>query len=160
VSRALGWKVLRSDDVRRAIPRIEEEEEEGRYGLGRYAPKATAAVYSELLTRAEGLLTSGESVVLDASWIDGSWRAAAQRVASQTGGDLVELCCRVRSDIADTRITQRLFANSDVSEATPQVRLAMQEAMDPWPTSSEIDTTDSTVEESIAQALCVVGIGD
>ena len=156
VSRTVGWKVLRSDDVRRAMPPTEEEEGERRYGVGRYTPKATGAVYSDLLARAEGLLKHGESVILDASWIDGSMRMAARQLASQTDSDLVELCCHVRSDIADSRIAQRLLDNRDASEATPAVRLAMEGAMDPWPTSVEIDTSDSTVEESIARALGVL----
>ena len=156
VSRTVGWNVLRSDAVRRAMRPTEEVEGERRYGEGRYTPEATMAVYSELLTRAEGLLKQGESAILDASWIDASRRMAAQRLASQADGDLIELCCHVRSDIADVRIAKRLSETSDVSEATPEVRLAMQEAMDPWPTSIEIDTTDSTVEESIARALGVL----
>ena len=152
VSRALGSSVLRSDIVRRAMSRAAVEEKSG-YGLGHYAPMVTAAVYSELLARAEELLMRGESVVLDASWIDNEWRMAAGEVASRTDSDIVELSCRARSDVADARIEQRLFENSDASEATPEVRTAMQAEMDPWLSSSEIETTDSAVEESIARAI-------
>jgi predicted kinase len=158
MTRTLGWRTLRSDEVRRAMSRTTEEKGHG-FGVGPYSPKATTAVYDELLTRAEDLLMRGESVILDASWIGASWRTAARDVASRTGSDLVELCCHVEADVANTRILQRLFENSDVSEATPEVRIAMEEAMDPWPSSIGIDTTGVTADVATARALDVLGTG-
>ncbi len=159
LSRRLGWKILRSDDVRRAVPLDAQEAERG-YGLGRYTPSQTTAVYKELLRSAEALLMRGESVIVDASWIDARWRTAAQGMASHTESDFVELCCQVDPDEADARIVQRLFENRDVSEATPEVRMAMKSAMDPWPSSIVIDTTAATGEQSVARALDLVGNGD
>jgi predicted kinase len=127
--------------------------------LGRYTPQVTAAVYAELLKRAEDLLRYGESVVLDASWIEASWRNAAKIVTSRTGSDLAELCCLVRPDIAEIRIVQRLSEGLDVSEATPEVRRAMGVAMERWLSSFEIDTTGITVEESTVRALEILGEG-
>jgi hypothetical protein len=101
----------------------------------------------------------GESVILDASWIDARWRNAAQEVSSRTRSDLVELCCLAAAEVADTRIVHRLIQDSDISEATPEVRMAMARAMDPWPSSIVIDTSDSTAEESIAQVLKVLAKG-
>ena len=162
VGQGQGWKVLRSDVLRRGMfeAEAEAEAEEGevpRYGLGRYTHEATAAVYSELLARAEALLAQGESVVLDASWIDARWRGAAHALASRTGSDLVELRCQARSDIAEMRIVHRLSEGLDVSEATPDVRSSMSAAMDPWVSAVVIDTTEATADESIARALEVLG---
>ena len=152
VGSTLGYTVLRSDEVRLGMFQATEEEERG-YRLGRYTSGATAAVYNELIARAENLLRHGESVILDASWVDARWRSAAQAVSSRTESGLVELCCHVGSDIANTRIVQRLLEHRDVSEATPEVRAAMQEAMDPWPSSIEIDTGEMTADKATARAL-------
>jgi hypothetical protein len=156
VTQSLGWKILRSDQVRREMSPTEVGKMWG-YGLGRYSPEVTATVYAELLKRAEMMLIHGESVVLDASWIDARWRDAARAVASRTESDLVELCCRARSDIAESRIVQRLSDGFDISEATPDVRIAMGEAMDPWMSSTVIDTTGATAEESNARVLEILG---
>jgi aminoglycoside phosphotransferase family enzyme/predicted kinase len=158
VAQELGWNVVRSDELRREVPKVDAGGAPG-YGLGRYAPLTTSTVYHELLTRAEELLMRGESVILDASWIDARWRNAAQEVSSRTRSDLVELCCLAAAEVADTRIVHRLIEDSDTSEATPEVRMAMARAMDPWPSSIVIDTTDSTAEESIAQVLKVLAKG-
>jgi predicted kinase len=98
----------------------------------------------------------GESVILDASWIDAGWREVARQVSGRTGSDLVELCCVVRPEIADMRIAQRLSEGLDASEATSEVRVAMGEAMDPWLSSRVIDTTGATEAESTARALEVL----
>ena len=151
-----GWVVLRSDAVRRGMFDSEEEELPG-YGEGRYSPGATAAVYSELLDRTEVQLAQGESVVLDASWIDARWREAAHAIASRTASDLVELCCQARSDIAEMRLVDRLSAGLDVSEATPDVRSSMSAAMDPWASAIVVDTSKRTEDESIALVLEELG---
>jgi hypothetical protein len=155
VARSLGCRVLRSDEVRRAMSGPTKDRKQGT-GLGRYKPDATASVYSQLLLHAEDLLMRGESVIIDATWIDARWRFAAREVTSRTESDFVELRCHVGSDAADDRIVQRLKARTDVSEATPGVRKAMEKAEDPWPSSIAINTGGATAEIAIAQALGIV----
>ncbi len=155
VGRQRGWKVLRSDAIRRGMFVAEEGEVPG-YGLGRYAQGATASVYSQLLERAGALLARGESVVLDASWIDARRREAAQALASRTGSALVEVWCQARADVAETRLVHRLSEGLDVSEATPDVRSSMSAAMDPWASAVVVDTTEVTADESIARVLEVL----
>jgi aminoglycoside phosphotransferase family enzyme len=155
IARRLGWRILRSDEVRREMC-LSVPGGVPAYRAGRYAPSVTDEVYTELLARAEGLLMQGESVILDASWIDAGWRDAARQVSGRTGSDLVELCCVVRPDIADMRIAQRLSEGLDASEATPEVRVAMGEAMDPWLSSRAVDTTGATEAESAARVLEVL----
>jgi predicted kinase len=126
------------------------------FGTWTYAPEVTSAVYAELLSRAEDLLATGESVVLDASWIDSARREEARVMASACKSNLIELCCRVHSDTAQNRIVRRLAVGGDPSEATPEVRQAMSEVMDPWSSSIVIDTTGATAEESIGKVGRVV----
>ena len=102
---------------------------------------------------ARGHLDEGEPVILDASWIDAGQRAAAVRVAAETGSELVELCCTCEEPVATTRINERSKGRDDVSEATPQVRSVMAERMDPWPSAITIDTTRRTPAEVVSSAL-------
>jgi predicted kinase len=155
VAQGVHWTILRSDEVRREMFRPDEEGTPG-FGVGRYAESVTTEVYTELLRRAADHLMRGASVIVDASWISANWRHAARELADRTGSEFVELCCAVRSDIAERRIAQRLSDGVDVSEATPEVRVAMGEAMDPWPTSCTIDTTGTTEAESTARAIEVL----
>ena len=147
-----GWDLLRSDEIRRELrPSV---------GLatsvadsGRYEPAAVGAVYDELLRRARGRLGEGGSVILDASWIDAGQRAAAVRAAAETASELAELCCTCEEPLATARINERSKARDDVSEATPQVRSAMAERMDPWPSAVTIDTARGTPTDCVSSAL-------
>jgi len=147
-----GWPVLRSDDIRWELGRTADDEPPAGYLMARYSPAHTAEVYEELLQRAANLLERGESVILDASWIDGHRRDEARRVAERTSSKLVELCCDVHAEEAIARIERRLSQHADVSEATPQVRAAMAQSMDMWPSATVIDTSGAP-EQSLGLAL-------
>ena len=147
------WPVLRSDDIRWEMGRTADDESPPGYLMARYSPTHTAEVYDKLLQRAGYLLERGESVILDASWIDLHRRDEARRVADRTSSNLVEVCCEVHADEAVARIERRLSQHADVSEATPEVRAAMEQSMDIWPSATPIDTTGATPEQSLARAL-------
>jgi len=153
---ARGWSVLRTDEIRREMSPPEGARASG-YRAGRYSPTATAAVYEELLRRATRALESGESVVLDASWIDAGWRDAARQMADRTSSDLIELCCHVERDEGTARILRRLSESADPSEATPQIRAEMARSMDPWPSALIIDTSGASPEQTLATALQILG---
>jgi uncharacterized protein len=161
---ARGWTVVRSDEVRRAVGGAGPDGAGGAgpdgsggaapgFLAGRYRPETTAAVYRELLVRAERLLGCGESVVLDASWVDAGRRGWARDVADATGSDLVEILCRTSSDEAARRIARRSARGDDVSEATPEVGAAMARRMDPWPSATVVDTSDLAPGDAVARAL-------
>ncbi len=154
---ARGWPVLRSDEIRREHGRTVQ----GRFAEGqrircpadRYSAEATGAVYRELLRRAERHLGSGRSVVLDASWVDSSWRDRARSVADRTMSDLVELHCESTPEEADRRIRRRLSERTNVSDATPEVRRAMSARMDPWASALAIETSEASPSEALDAAL-------
>jgi hypothetical protein len=147
------WPVLRSDDIRWEMGRTADDESPPGYLMARYTPAHTAEVYEELLQRAARQLERGESVILDASWIDQHRRDEGRRVADRTSSNLIEFCCKVHADEAIARIERRLSQHADVSEATPEVRVAMEQSMDTWPSATLIDTSGVTPEQSLALAL-------
>jgi aminoglycoside phosphotransferase family enzyme/predicted kinase len=144
-----GWAVLRSDELRRELvgdaPR-------------RYAPEAVDAVYEALTQRARRHLEAGESVILDASWVDAGHRAAAARVATDTGSELFELCCRCGDDVAAERIKSRRSSGTDASEATFDVRAALSRRVDAWVTARVIDTSEAAPAASLAAGAAALGM--
>ena len=155
-----GWTVLRSDQIRQGLskPTVGTRSQAAAPGYreGRYSPSTTAEVYQELLRQAERALGLGQSVVLDASWIDVAWRDAARAVADRTSSDLIALCCEANSEDAESRISRRLGDHTDISEATPEVRSAMSRLMDPWPGADIIDTSLASPAEAVERALVAV----
>jgi len=90
VGDARGWVVLRSDDVRKELAGIPATAPAAAPLMaGVYSPAMTALTYGELVHRAHGLLERGESVVLDATWGDETWREEARRVAGAGHADVV-----------------------------------------------------------------------
>ena len=95
-------------------------------------------------------------MVLDASWTDGRWRAAAAELARRTQSELVTFCCQADDDVAIRRIEERRAAASDVSEATPDVREALRRVANPWHPTASIDSSNGTPEEVVATALGIL----
>ena len=156
-----GSVLLRTDEVRQDLPssegdRLSESVAAAVPDVGRYSPRAVAAVYEELLRRARHHLDAGEPVVLDASWVDAARRAKAAQVAAETDSVLVQICCACDDAVATARMDTRRTRGGDSSEATPRVRAAMAERMDAWPEATVVDSTDRTSAECLSSALGVL----
>ena len=81
IAHALAAVVLRSDELRKELAGLDPAvPTPARFGEGLYRPETTSATYTELLRRARTCLSQGESVVLDATFSQPEWRAAAERV--------------------------------------------------------------------------------
>ncbi len=155
LANATGWKLLHSDDVRRQLGESSENAERDTppFPSGRYGASMTRSVYEELIRQAEAALALGDSVIIDASWNDSSWRLAAASAAERLSSDLMELCLSCAPDVADARIRKRLDDGTDSSEATSEVRKAMSVVMDPWPSARSVDTTDMSPQEFVRSLI-------
>jgi aminoglycoside phosphotransferase family enzyme/predicted kinase len=137
----LGWAVLRSDEIRKSGAGLDPRASASApYREGLYAPSITEDTYAALFDRAAALLSRGECVILDASFSERRWRAAAAEVARTTASELVELRCAVSSEIAERRLRRREAERSDPSDADAAIAAAMRRDFDPWPSSTEVDT--------------------
>lgn len=135
----MGWAVLSSDEVRKDIVGLGHlQPAPAQFREGIYSPVVTEAVYEELIARARRLASHGESVVIDASWIDAKWRRAASDLASETESDLLQLACVTPRGVADRRLLAR-GQHKSTSDATPSVAAAMAKHSDPWPDALVIE---------------------
>jgi aminoglycoside phosphotransferase family enzyme/predicted kinase len=142
IARELGsehrWVVLRSDEVRKELAGIPSTQSAAAPLMaGVYAPAMTSLTYGALLHRARELLERGESVVLDATWADPTWRAEARRIAGVASAELVELRCDAPLAVASDRAAHR---SRDASDAGPEVAIDLAEHFAPWPESVVINT--------------------
>jgi uncharacterized protein len=152
----LGATVLRSDEVRKELAGLDTRQHAGgAYGTGLYRTGVTEATYAALLDRAAAVLAGGESVVLDASWLDGRRRRRARELASTHHAALSELHCDAPPALADRRLTDRRLAGGDPSDATPATSAAMRRDADPWPEATVIDTAQDRSASLVAARVAV-----
>jgi aminoglycoside phosphotransferase family enzyme/predicted kinase len=153
---ALGAVVLRSDDVRKELAGLPSGAgAAAELDAGLYTPEWTAKTYDELLLRARCLLSMGERVVLDATWLDPEVRDAARRTARATTADLDELRCVLDVDEAARRAERRGATGTDVSDAGAEVARALADRAGPWPEATPV-ATDGPVESTLQAALAAL----
>ncbi|CUU55944.1 hypothetical protein Ga0074812_106199 [Parafrankia irregularis] len=172
-----GRVLIRSDEVRARFS-AEEVGTDNSY-VWPLASEITARTYTELLARARVFLSGGETVIIDASWSDGRHRAAAARLARETGAELIELRCVTSPEVAAARLARRDAARqaasgpagaSELSGASGAVgsgrptttagamstlHRAMSAWAEPWPTARVIQTTVPEGEAFQAAERCV-----
>jgi len=148
----LGLTLISSDRVRKELAgRLPESASPAQWQHGIYTGPWTDRTYAELLSRARSLLGRGESVVLDASWADESWRGRAAAGAAETSSRLVQLECRLDTASAAGRI----MARTGISDADPEIATLVRARFAPWPGALGVDTTASPADAALAAAAAV-----
>jgi aminoglycoside phosphotransferase family enzyme/predicted kinase len=152
----IGAHVISTDDVRRELQRSGVIA--GRVGdlhAGLYSSDNVAAVYDEVLRRAESWLSSGSTVILDGTWRDTRQWGRAHRLAVTTASPVVDFTCSLPLEEAAERITARAASASD---ATPQIAAALN-VSGAEARSHSIDTARPIVDSvDEAQRICCLSI--
>lgn len=141
LSEAIDAAVLSSDPLRKELVGAGGDGSTAAdYRTGAYADEVTEATYAGLLDRARVLLARGESVILDASWVELGHRQAARALAAELGAEVTELRCTCPTDLAAARMRARAAAGDHESDADEDIAAAMAADADPWPEAVPIDT--------------------
>jgi aminoglycoside phosphotransferase family enzyme/predicted kinase len=149
----LGAVLLSSDRLRKELANLDPTRHAAApYRAGIYTAEHTERTYTELLRRAEELLSRGESVVLDASWSAAEERELATKVADRTHSTLVPLRCVAPQEVTSARLRTR---TGSLSDADPAIADAMSADAAPWPEAATVDTS-GTPATALAEALRVV----
>lgn len=114
VSRTSATAVVSADATRKFMADLDHE------ALGDdrlYDPKFTEQVQSEVLRRAEQVLISGRSVVLDSTFRTRAFRAQARALAGSRGASFLLVECRVPDEIVRRRLRTRTGGVSDARES-------------------------------------------
>jgi uncharacterized protein len=126
LARRTGATVISSDIVRKqlaAIPADEHRFEEPETGI--YAPEFSRRTYDALFSSARNILTQGDHVILDASFIKSEERRRAQKIAEETGADFFIIECKLDQEKTRQRLDQRL-KNGSVSDGRWEIYGAQQ----------------------------------
>ena len=138
---------VRSDVERKRLFGLAEAQSSGSgVGTGIYTDASKSDVYARALEIADGLLTAGLNVIVDASFLGQSDRRRLAGLAHRHGVEPVWLDTSAPDDELARRIVERAAGRSDVSEADVDVLRMQIESREPL-TSAElsrsvpIDTT-------------------
>jgi predicted kinase len=135
----LGGRVLRTDVIRKEL-----------FDEPTYADAETETVYTELIDRARRRVAAGEAVVLDATFADERFRAAARAMADRAadGFTLVKVEC-------DESVVERRIRRRDgISDADFDVHLQFRRLFD------RIDAGDRDRSNRWADVVVVDNSGD
>jgi aminoglycoside phosphotransferase family enzyme/predicted kinase len=118
IGRHLGAPVLSSDRTRKSLAGVRPEDNlaTGHF-TGAYAPELSERVYEELRRRADAVLSSGRSVVLDASFREDQQRRAARELAARHGAPFDFVECRAPEEVLEVRLAERERRGGEISDA-------------------------------------------
>lgn len=146
-----GAIVLRTDILRKQLAgKVETDRLEAEY----YSHAFTHKVYTALRERAEALLLTGRSVILDCVAADAAEREAFAITARTAHAKFVGLWCEVDNATARQRLRERAAHGTDASDADVSVR-KMQEDIDLGDISwARVNTgEDNSVQAAIITVL-------
>jgi aminoglycoside phosphotransferase family enzyme/predicted kinase len=114
LARRLPAVRIATDDVRKELAGVEQSY---RLPADHYGAEAKRLVYQELYRRAGELLSAGEHVLLDGTFLAEDERAAAAAVARDTGAEFWALECCCPDLLIRERLRDRLAQAMDPSDA-------------------------------------------
>ncbi len=119
----LGLKVFNSDVVRKeyvsGIKATEQRHEP--FGQGIYSSRFTQKTYKALARLAGRELIVGNSVVLDATYLDDEKRKLVKEVAEAAGAELIFVVCSCPEEVARKRLAARAMEKEKVSDGRIEI---------------------------------------
>ncbi|MCX7423895.1 MAG: AAA family ATPase [Planctomycetia bacterium] len=117
LSEAANFQVIRTDVVRKELASASADvaQASATSGIqdGLYAPEWIERTYAECLRRAEDELREGGRVIIDATFLQESYRKPFADLTKSLGVPIVWLVCEVPADVAQQRLESRQGDASD-----------------------------------------------
>jgi aminoglycoside phosphotransferase family enzyme/predicted kinase len=118
LARSIGAGLVSSDTIRLALAgKTPSTRQTVDFGTGIYTEDFTNRTYEEVFTRAEELLVTGRSAVLDATFLNPRWRERARELAEHLGVELLLIECQCPPEVARERLAARARELFEASEA-------------------------------------------
>lgn len=152
-----SWPAIRvrSDVLRKAAAGLKPlERSASKVDSGLYTRSRSQSVYASMLRIALALAAAGENVIVDATFLERSSRAAFREAAMGAGIACVLLHCRASEPTMRSRVERREREGKDVSEAGVAVLEAQLERFEPPSPDEQAVTVDT---ETALQIEAVVG---
>ncbi|MEE9542453.1 MAG: AAA family ATPase, partial [Thermodesulfobacteriota bacterium] len=144
--------ILNSDVIRKEIHNIDPySDEKAAFEKGIYSTANTEKTYAAILERAEKLLASGRSVILDATFSKNHQRKTAKKIALKTNAEFHIIECTLNEDAIKTRLEKRNKTKT-VSDANFNIYLKQKARFEPIKEEHlKIDTLDN--DETILMTI-------
>jgi aminoglycoside phosphotransferase family enzyme/predicted kinase len=171
----LGWAIFSSDATRKRLARRDASQPDASgFGEGIYSRDWTGRTYAALMEEARGVLATGRSVILDATFSRRADRQSAAHVARELGARAVFVECVCADSVARARLAKRWGARverryadggaSAASDGRPELYEAQRAAWEPFDASAEAAlvhvavATDRPLTQSQATLLDALAI--
>jgi len=140
-----GFRVLRSDVVRKELAGVGGAECRSELGQGIYTDEWTKLTYSECLRQAEELLFSGERVLVDANFREENQRRMFLDSTLRWGVPTLFLLCETEPEVVRRRLAERRVDASDADWSVYENAVKTWEELGPATRSrrSTINTGDA-----------------
>lgn len=155
---SVAAELLQTDAIRREV--LGASPMDATFNSGHYRAEQRAAVYNELLRRAESILSDGQSVVVDGTFLAMHTRSEAAALAERVGARFALLECRCDDAIAEQRISARMHEKSDLSEARPELYRLQREAEEADPAGMAAIVVDTEGDPDSVLKQAIQGIAD
>jgi uncharacterized protein len=129
---ALGMMQIRSDVERKRLSGMGLLDKSGSStGGGIYTAQHTAQTYARLRALAEEVMAAGYVAIVDATFLQKTWRDSFRRLAGECGVPFLILHCQAADAELERRIPAREAGGGEVSEADLGVLAAQRNSLDP-----------------------------
>ena len=161
LSRHTGSIILSSDVIRKQLTGTPLDQHRfEKFDKGIYSSETTRLTYEELISRGKRLLSSGASVILDATFIRRSDREKALLLAEESRVKLLFIECRTDEVNILRRLDERINAGS-VSDGRREVLGPQEKAFEPLDEIHDDDRiiidTSNAIESNILLVLKKLG---
>ena len=149
-----GIKILRTDEIRKELAGISREDHRyEKFGGGIYTKGMSERTYEEMFKRVRGLLESGRSCILDATFSKEKHRAKAAEIARETGVPFLVVECVCPEDVVLDWMKKRLEDDKAVSDATIEIYYKMRETFEPIREPHIVVDTSKSLDENLEKVL-------
>jgi len=129
VGRAPGALHLRSDVERKMHFGVEETH---RLNASTYTPETSNRIYARLLRKAKLALLAGQSVIIDAVFLNADERGFVERVAHDTGAAFTGFWLQADEGLMVKRVTERKADASDTTARIVRLQLTLPAGTIHW----------------------------
>ncbi len=151
----LGGIRLRSDVARKRLFGLKPLQDSSAIPGGIYTQDASARTLAALLEAARSSLAAGCLTIVDATFIQRTWRAPFQALAEAVGVAWQIVAIEAPSDVLQARIAQRQQSGADASEANLSVLASQLAHLEPFSSEENAHVlhlgSGWTVADSISQ---------
>jgi uncharacterized protein len=120
LARSSDALLVSSEVVRKQLANITEPTSAA-FAEGIYSPEWTRQTYEELLHIGAETLASGRPVILDASFLDPTWRVRATTLGQNLGVPVLVVETVADPEIAESRIRARAACGASASDASVEI---------------------------------------